>query len=205
MLASVSGQITSLIGNHGVYAVFLLMAIDAVFPAASEVVMVYAGALASGAFADQTSSCSARRSRPGFWAFVVMVARGHDRIHARRDRRLGDRHLRRPAAARAARALVPPVAREQLDRPSAGSTAGRLGRVPRPDHAGRPLVHLDPGRGLPHAARPLHAAHARRLRDLVLRPRGRRLRARRQLHTLRSEFPLRRLRRRALVVACGLP
>jgi hypothetical protein len=53
VLASVSGSITAFVGDHGVYAVFLLMAIDAVFPAASELVMVYAGALASGAFASQ--------------------------------------------------------------------------------------------------------------------------------------------------------
>jgi len=38
VLASVSGSITSFVGDHGVYAVFLLMAIDAVFPAASELV-----------------------------------------------------------------------------------------------------------------------------------------------------------------------
>ena len=37
------------------YAVFVLMIVDAVFPAASEVVMVYAGAVAAGAFAGQTS------------------------------------------------------------------------------------------------------------------------------------------------------
>jgi membrane protein DedA with SNARE-associated domain len=50
VLASISGSITSQIADHGVYAVFLLMLIDAVFPAASELVMVYAGALAAGAF-----------------------------------------------------------------------------------------------------------------------------------------------------------
>src|SRR3954470_18880442 len=44
---------TSWLAQYGVLAVFLLMMIDAVFPAASELVMVYAGALASGAFASQ--------------------------------------------------------------------------------------------------------------------------------------------------------
>jgi len=53
VLASLTGSVTSFVGNHGVYAVFALMALDAVFPAASELVMVYAGALASGAFAGQ--------------------------------------------------------------------------------------------------------------------------------------------------------
>jgi membrane protein DedA with SNARE-associated domain len=41
--------VTSFLAHHGVLAVFVLMAIDAVFPAASELVMLYGGALASGA------------------------------------------------------------------------------------------------------------------------------------------------------------
>jgi membrane protein DedA with SNARE-associated domain len=43
--------VTSWIGDYGLYAVFALMAVDAVFPAASELVMVYAGVLAAGAIA----------------------------------------------------------------------------------------------------------------------------------------------------------
>ena len=39
LVASLTSSITSFIGNHGVYAVFGLMAIDAVFPAASELVI----------------------------------------------------------------------------------------------------------------------------------------------------------------------
>ena len=46
--------ITSAIGDYGLYAVFGLMLVDAVFPAASELVMLYAGALAAGAFAGHT-------------------------------------------------------------------------------------------------------------------------------------------------------
>lgn len=53
MLASITGSVTNFIGNHGVYAVFLLTAVGAVFPAATELVFVYAGAVASGAFASQ--------------------------------------------------------------------------------------------------------------------------------------------------------
>ena len=48
-VASLLDTVTSAIGDHGIYAVFGLMALDAVFPAASELVMVYGGALASGA------------------------------------------------------------------------------------------------------------------------------------------------------------
>jgi membrane protein DedA with SNARE-associated domain len=54
VLASVTSalteHVTALIGDHGLYAVFALMAIDAIFPAASELVMLYSGALAAGAF-----------------------------------------------------------------------------------------------------------------------------------------------------------
>jgi membrane protein DedA with SNARE-associated domain len=52
VLASVSASFTSAVANHGVYAVFGLMAIDAVFPALSELVMLYAGAVAAGVFAS---------------------------------------------------------------------------------------------------------------------------------------------------------
>jgi len=51
VLASITSSFTSQVASHGVYAVFGLMAIDAVFPAASEVVMLYAGAVAAGVFA----------------------------------------------------------------------------------------------------------------------------------------------------------
>ena len=76
MLASVTGQLTSAIGNHGVYAVFILMAIDAIFPVASEVVMLYAGALASGAFAGEEVVLFGKTIPSGFWAFLVMVLAG---------------------------------------------------------------------------------------------------------------------------------
>jgi membrane protein DedA with SNARE-associated domain len=76
LVASVSGSVTSFVGDHGVYAVFLLMAIDAVFPAASELVMVYAGALASGAFASQHVVLFGHRIDSDGWAFVTMALAG---------------------------------------------------------------------------------------------------------------------------------
>jgi membrane protein DedA with SNARE-associated domain len=51
VLADLTHFLTDLVGDHGLYAIFLLMLVDAVFPAASEPVMVFGGALASGAFA----------------------------------------------------------------------------------------------------------------------------------------------------------
>ena len=76
MLASLSGSITSFIGNHGLYAVFVLMAIDAVFPAASELVMVYAGALASGAFAGQHVVLFGNDVTTPFWAYLAVCLAG---------------------------------------------------------------------------------------------------------------------------------
>jgi membrane protein DedA with SNARE-associated domain len=52
VVASISSSFTSQVASHGVYAVFLLMLVDAVFPAASEIVMLYAGAVAAGVLAN---------------------------------------------------------------------------------------------------------------------------------------------------------
>src|SRR5437016_7102574 len=76
MLASVTSSLTSLIGNHGLYAVFGLMAIDAVFPAASELVMLYAGALAAGAFAGQHVDLFGGRISSHAWAYAAMALAG---------------------------------------------------------------------------------------------------------------------------------
>ena len=75
MLASVTSSITSFVGDHGVYAVFALMALDAVFPAASELVMVYAGALASGALAGHVVLGGSTVSA-GWWAFLTVTLAG---------------------------------------------------------------------------------------------------------------------------------
>lgn len=76
ILSHVTDAITAAIGDHGVYAVFLLMMIDAVLPAASELVMVYAGALAAGAFADEHVILFGERIESEPWAFATMVAAG---------------------------------------------------------------------------------------------------------------------------------
>jgi membrane protein DedA with SNARE-associated domain len=75
-VAGITSTLTSLIGDHGLYAVFLLMAIDAVFPAASELVMVYAGALAAGAFAGQEVHLFGNTISSHGWAYVAMALAG---------------------------------------------------------------------------------------------------------------------------------
>jgi membrane protein DedA with SNARE-associated domain len=76
VLASVTGSITSLVGDHGVYAVFGLMVLSAVIPAASEVVMIYGGAVAAGAFADAHVIVFGSRISSGLGAYAAMAAAG---------------------------------------------------------------------------------------------------------------------------------
>jgi membrane protein DedA with SNARE-associated domain len=76
VLASISGSITSHIASQGLYAVFVLMAIDAVFPAASELVMVVGGALAAGAFASADVSLFGWEIGAGAPAYVAIALAG---------------------------------------------------------------------------------------------------------------------------------
>ncbi len=76
LLAGVSSSFTSQVASHGVYAVFVLMMIDAVFPAASEIVMLYAGAVAAGVFSDATITLFGHEIPFGFGAYVVMALAG---------------------------------------------------------------------------------------------------------------------------------
>jgi membrane protein DedA with SNARE-associated domain len=76
VVASLSSSVTTYIGDHGLYAVFVLMAIDAVFPAASELVMLYAGALAAGAFSGQHVVLFGNQIDSHFWAFVTVSLAG---------------------------------------------------------------------------------------------------------------------------------
>ena len=62
------------LAQHGLWAVFILMFVDAMFPAASELVMVYGGALASGALAHQLVVFGTERS--GFDAYVWISLAG---------------------------------------------------------------------------------------------------------------------------------
>jgi membrane protein DedA with SNARE-associated domain len=66
--------LTSWLAHYGVFAVFALMLIDAVFPAASELVMVYGGALASGALAHRVDVAGWHTT--GLSAYVAVVVAG---------------------------------------------------------------------------------------------------------------------------------
>jgi membrane protein DedA with SNARE-associated domain len=75
-LASVSSSLTTLVGDHGLYAVFALMVVAAVLPAASEIVMIYAGAVAAGAFAGAHVVLFGSRISTPAWAYVAMALAG---------------------------------------------------------------------------------------------------------------------------------
>jgi membrane protein DedA with SNARE-associated domain len=77
LVAGVSSSFTSQVANHGVYAVFLLMAVDAIFPAFSELVMLYAGAVAAGVFpAAHGVTLFGAHIGFGVGAFVVLALAG---------------------------------------------------------------------------------------------------------------------------------
>jgi membrane protein DedA with SNARE-associated domain len=76
VLASVTSSVTSFIGDYGLYAIFLLMVVDAVLPAASELVMLYGGALAAGAFSGQHVVLFGHQIDSHFWAYVAVSLAG---------------------------------------------------------------------------------------------------------------------------------
>ena len=76
VLSGITDVLTSVIGDHGLYAVFLLMLLDAVFPAASELVMLYSGAVAAGAFAGQSTILFGHRFDDGLSAYLAMAVAG---------------------------------------------------------------------------------------------------------------------------------
>jgi len=75
MLASLTSSLTSYVRDHGLYAVFVLMFVDAVLPAASELVMVVGGALAAGAFGATVTLFGAELSE-GFSAYLAVSLAG---------------------------------------------------------------------------------------------------------------------------------
>ncbi len=76
LLASITNSITSFVGNHGLYAVFVLMLVDAVFPAASELVMIYGGALAAGAVGSGHVVLFGTEIDTPVWGFVAVALAG---------------------------------------------------------------------------------------------------------------------------------
>jgi membrane protein DedA with SNARE-associated domain len=75
-LASLTSQLTDWVGRHGAYAVFAVMALDALLPAAGELTMLYAGALAAGAIAGAHPVLLGTTIPTGVESYVVMALAG---------------------------------------------------------------------------------------------------------------------------------
>jgi membrane protein DedA with SNARE-associated domain len=67
---------TSWIGHHGFWAVFALMAVDALLPVGGELTMLYAGALAAGAIAGQHPLLFGHVLSTGFESYAVLALGG---------------------------------------------------------------------------------------------------------------------------------
>jgi membrane protein DedA with SNARE-associated domain len=76
VLASISGSITQWISENGVYAVFALMALDALLPVGGELVMLFAGAVASGGVAAGHASLFGATLASGGESYVVLSLAG---------------------------------------------------------------------------------------------------------------------------------
>ena len=71
-----TSQLTTWIADHSVYAVFALMAIDAVLPFGGELVMLYAGVVAAGAIAGADVTILGVHAATGLESYLVLAAAG---------------------------------------------------------------------------------------------------------------------------------
>ena len=177
-----------LVGDYGLYAVFLLMLIDAVFPAASEIVMVYGGAIASGAIAGAVGDAVRLHVRAGLPGLPRDRARRHGRLPRSAPCSAGRSGVAAGGRISSGTAAGCTSTQAKLERAEAwferwGDWAVLLGRVTR--SSGRS------SRSRPASSRRRSAAtraDADRLGDLVLRVRRRRLGGRGELGELPRAF-----------------
>ena len=193
ILSSLTDALTSLIGDHGLYAIFILMLVDAVLPAASELVMVYGGALAAGAFVGQDVVLFGETIEPGFWAYFAVAMSGTlgYTVGSLIGWAIG-LYAGRPFLEKHGRWLH--LGPDKLERADHWfERFGDLTVFVGPRAPGGPVVHRDSGRDRAREADPLHGAHLPRHGAVVLRPGRHRLRLRPQLRAVPGGLALRRL------------
>ena len=76
VVASLTGQLTSWIGHHGAYAVFAIMALDALLPVGGELTMLFAGALAAGAITGEHPVLFGHQLQTGLESYLVLSIAG---------------------------------------------------------------------------------------------------------------------------------
>jgi membrane protein DedA with SNARE-associated domain len=75
-MGSITEWVTHAIGDYGLYAVFGLMLVDAVLPAASELVMLYSGVVAAGALSGASVTLFGWEFESGLPAYLAMALAG---------------------------------------------------------------------------------------------------------------------------------
>jgi membrane protein DedA with SNARE-associated domain len=75
-LASLSSQLTDAVAQHGILAVFVLMALDALLPVEGELVMLYAGVLAAGAVSNAAPQLLGLHPHVGLEAYLILTLAG---------------------------------------------------------------------------------------------------------------------------------
>jgi membrane protein DedA with SNARE-associated domain len=76
IFASVTSSITGWIAENGLYAVFALMLLDALFPVGGELVMLYAGVLAAGAVTGHGASLFGATLASGVESYAALALAG---------------------------------------------------------------------------------------------------------------------------------
>jgi membrane protein DedA with SNARE-associated domain len=76
ILASLTQTLTDWVVAHGLYAIFLVMAVDALLPAGGELTMLVAGALAAGALASQDVTLAGHSLPAGAVSYIAVSLAG---------------------------------------------------------------------------------------------------------------------------------
>jgi membrane protein DedA with SNARE-associated domain len=76
VLASITTTLTDFVGRHGAYAIFIIMAIDAVLPVGGELTMLYAGALAAGVISSHHPALFGHTLHTGLESYIVLALAG---------------------------------------------------------------------------------------------------------------------------------
>lgn len=76
MIATLTSQLITWIAHHGAYAVFALMALDALLPVGGELIMLYAGALGAGAISAEHATLFGTQLATGTESYVILALAG---------------------------------------------------------------------------------------------------------------------------------
>jgi membrane protein DedA with SNARE-associated domain len=76
VIATLTSQLITWIAHHGAYAVFALMALDALLPVGGELIMLYAGALGARASSEEHATLLGTQMATGTESYVILSLAG---------------------------------------------------------------------------------------------------------------------------------